>query len=189
MTARARLVRNHRTGQTARRWISFCLLAAALPAVGRGAVIAAPAYRVVRADTLGGDGSWDCLTYDGAGHRLFIARQNRVMVVNTETGKLAAEIPGLDRAHAVAVDYASGRGFATSGGDSSVVMFDLKTLNVLGRIPADKDADIALDESTHRIFTVTAGFGPMPAATPEHPHPRPTLLPGTFTLLVLEPAK
>ena len=44
-----------------------------------------------------------------------------------------------------------------------------------------------LDERTHRVFTVSADFGPPPAATPEHPRPRPSILPGTFALLVLEP--
>jgi len=48
---------------------------------------------------------------------------------------------------------------------------------------------MALDEHSHRLFLVTASFGPPPAATTEHPHPRPAILPGTFRLLVVEPAK
>jgi len=44
-----------------------------------------------------------------------------------------------------------------------------------------------LDEATHRLYTVTADFGPVPAPTPEHPRQRPPVLPGTFALLVLEP--
>jgi hypothetical protein len=46
---------------------------------------------------------------------------------------------------------------------------------------------MALEERTHRIYTVTADFGPTPAPTAEEPHPRPSLLPGSFTLLVLAP--
>jgi DNA-binding beta-propeller fold protein YncE len=122
---------------------------------GTAALAGIGSYRIARADTLGGDGFWDCLTYDGAGHRLFVARQNRVMVVDSERGKLLAEIPGLDRAHGVALDYTTGRGFATSGADSSVTMFDLKTLDVLGKIPVDKDADIVIyDPASKRIFTM-----------------------------------
>ena len=48
---------------------------------------------------------------------------------------------------------------------------------------------MALDEHSHRLFLVTASFGPPPAATAEHPHPRPAILPGTFRVLVIEPAK
>ena len=48
-----------------------------------------------------------------------------------------------------------GRGFATSGDDASVVMFDLKNLKVLGRIPAAEDADAILyDAHSHRVFTL-----------------------------------
>jgi DNA-binding beta-propeller fold protein YncE len=103
---------------------------------------------------LGGDGGWDYVALDSVGHRLFIARQDRVMVVDPATGKVLAEIPGLNRAHGVAFDYEAGRGFATSGGDSAVVIFDLKTLQVLGRTTAAPDADaILFDPATKRIFT------------------------------------
>ena len=46
---------------------------------------------------------------------------------------------------------------------------------------------MALDGRTHRIYTVTSAFGPAPAPTSSEPHPRPSLVPGTFSLLVLEP--
>ena len=129
------------------------ILAAALLAAG-GPQLQAQAYRVTHTYTLGGDGGWDYIALDTAGHRLFIARQDRVMVVDPASGKVLAEIPGLNRAHGIAFDYADGRGFATSGGDSSVVIFDLKTLQVLGRTIAAPDADaILFDPATKRIFT------------------------------------
>jgi hypothetical protein len=111
-------------------------------------------YHVTHTYTLGGDGGWDYLSLDTVGHRLFVARQDRVMVVDPASGKLLAEIPGLNRAHGVAFDYADGKGFATSGGDSSVVIFDLKTLQVTGRTIAAPDADAVLfDPATKRVFT------------------------------------
>ncbi len=116
--------------------------------------VPAQAYHVTHTDTLGGSGGWDYIALDTAGHRLFIARQDRVIVVDPASGKALAEIPGFNRAHGVAFDYAGGRGFATSGGDSSVVIFDLKTLQVLGRTIAAPDADaILFDPATKRIFT------------------------------------
>ena len=55
-------------------------------------------------------------------------------------------------------------------------------------LPTQRGArTMALDEHSHRLFTVTAKFGPPPAATPERPHPRPSILPGTFRVLVIEP--
>jgi len=129
------------------------ILAAALLAAGTPH-LRAQAYHVTHTYTLGGDGGWDYIALDTAGHRLFIARQDRVMAVDPASGKVLAEIPGLNRAHGVAFDFAGGRGFATSGGDSSVVIFDLKTLQVLGRTIAAPDADAVLfDPATKRIFT------------------------------------
>ena len=53
-----------------------------------------------------------------------------------------------------AVAAGTGHGFATSGNDQSVVMFDLKTFKVLGRIPAAEDADaIIYDRASKRVFT------------------------------------
>src|SRR6266566_3828063 len=97
-------------------------------------------YRVTRTYTLGGDGSWDYIVPDPPNHRLFIARQNRVMVVDEDSGTLLGEVTGIQGAHGTALADGTGHGFATSGNDQSVVMFDLKTFKVLGRIPAAEDA-------------------------------------------------
>jgi hypothetical protein len=111
-------------------------------------------YRVTHTYLLGGDGSWDYIVPDPPNHRLFIARQNRVMVVDEDSGKLLGEVAGIQGAHGTAIAEPSGKGFATSGNDQSVVMFDLKTFNVLGRIPAAEDADaIIYDRASGRVFT------------------------------------
>src|ERR1700693_5009347 len=112
-------------------------------------------YRVTHTYTLGGDGSWDYIVPDPPHHRLFIARQNRVMVVDEDSGTLLGEVTGIQGAHGTALAEATGHGFATSGNDQSVVMFDLKTFKVLGRIPAAEDADaIIYDPASNRVFTL-----------------------------------
>src|SRR5438552_245218 len=112
------------------------------------------AYRVTRTYTLGGDGSWDYVIPDPPHHRLFIGRQNRVMVVDENDGQPLGEVTGINGAHGVALVERSGHGFATSGNDGSVVIFDLKTFKVLGRIPAAEDADaIIYDNASNRVFT------------------------------------
>jgi hypothetical protein len=76
------------------------------------------------------------------------------MVVDEETGKPLGEVTGIKGAHGTAVAASTGHGFATSGNDQSVVMFDLKTFQTLGRIPAAEDADaIIYDPSSNRVFT------------------------------------
>jgi len=127
------------------------LLAAAAPILSQ----TPGPYRVTHTYTLGGDGSWDYVVPDPPNHRLFIARQTRVMVVDEDTGKLLGEVPEINGAHGTAVVASLGRGFATSGNDQSVVMFDLKTFKPLKRIPAAEDADaIVYDPPSNRVFTL-----------------------------------
>ncbi|HKQ06206.1 MAG TPA: YncE family protein [Blastocatellia bacterium] len=136
---------------TALRCVTLVLLLAAAPAL---LAQSSSVYHVTRTYTLGGDGGWDYVIPDPPNHRLFIGRQNRVMVVDENDGKLLGEVTGINGAHGVALAEHTGHGFATSGNDASVVMFDLKTFKVLGRIPAAEDADaIIYDPVSDRIFT------------------------------------
>jgi DNA-binding beta-propeller fold protein YncE len=125
-------------------------------------VVAAPllaaqssqSYEITHTYNVGGDGGWDYVVPDAPNHRVFIGRQNRVMVVDMNSGRLIAEVTGINGAHGTAVAPATGHGFATSGNDSSIVMFDLKTYKTLARIPAAEDADaIIYDPTSKRIFS------------------------------------
>jgi len=111
-------------------------------------------YRITHTYMLGGDGGWDYVVPDPPRHRVFIGRQNRVMVVGEDDGKLLGEVMSINGAHGVALADRTGHGFATSGNDGSVVMFDLTTFKVLGCIPAAEDADaIIYDPASNRVFT------------------------------------
>lgn len=114
----------------------------------------ASAYLITHTYNVGGDGRWDYVVPDPPQHRLFIGRTNRVMVVDEDNGKLLGEVMGIDGAHGTAVAERWGHGFATSGNDGSVLMFDLKTFKSLGKTPAAEDADaIIYDPSSDRVFT------------------------------------
>jgi DNA-binding beta-propeller fold protein YncE len=111
-------------------------------------------YHITHTYTLGGDGGWDYLVPDPPNHRVFVGRQDRVMVVDEDNGTLLGEVTGIEGAHGTALADGTGHGFATSGTDRSVVMFDAKTFKVLGRIPAAEDADaIIYDPVSNRVFT------------------------------------
>jgi DNA-binding beta-propeller fold protein YncE len=125
----------------------FILALSALPA-------SAQSWTIAHTYKLGGDGRWDYVVPDPPNRRLFIARTDRLMVVS-EDGKLLGEVKRINGAHGTGVDDASGRGYATSGNDASVVIFDLKSYQTLGRIPAAEDADaVAFDPVTERVFTL-----------------------------------
>jgi DNA-binding beta-propeller fold protein YncE len=118
------------------------------------ASLAQSSYHVTHTYTLGGDGSWDYVVPDPPSHRVYVARQNRVMVIDEDNGKLVGEVTGIQGAHGTALAEATGHGFATEGDGKSVAVFDLKTFKVLKRIPAAEDADaIIYDSVSNRVFT------------------------------------
>jgi len=131
------------------------LVIAALGLFSVAALGQSPAtYSITKTYTLGGDGFWDYVVPDPPNHRLFIARQTRVMVVDEESGKLLGEVQGINGAHGTAVVADTGHGFATASGDKAVVMFDLKTFAQLAKIPAAEDADaIIYDSASQRVFS------------------------------------
>jgi hypothetical protein len=130
------------------RAFAFALALAALSSQ------ASSPYAITHTFTVGGDGSWDYVVPDPPNHRLFVGRQDRVMVIDENDGKLLGEVTGIKGAHGTAIATSSGHGFATSGNDQSVVMFDLKTFMTLSRIPAAEDADAVIyDAASNRVFT------------------------------------
>jgi DNA-binding beta-propeller fold protein YncE len=111
-------------------------------------------YKVSKTWNLGGDGGWDYLTADSDGHRLFIARATRVMVVDTDSGKLAGEIPDTPGVHGIALDYEIGRGFTSNGREDTVSVFNLKSLAVEKKIKVGSGPDAILyDPFSKRVFT------------------------------------
>jgi YVTN family beta-propeller protein len=124
----------------------------------------APGYHVVKKITLGGEGGWDYLTFDPAAHRLYIARSNRVMVVDVDKGKVVGEVPKTPGIHGVALVPKRDRGFTSNGRDSTVTVFDLKNLRAKKQIKVGKRPDaIIYDPASDRVFTCNAGDGTVTA--------------------------
>lgn len=135
--------------------ISLLLLALALPLTAHAAD--APRYHILRHMAVGGDGGWDYLTFDPAGHRLFIARSTRVMVVDVASGQLSAEIVNTPGVHGVALVPDAGQGYASNGRESTVTVFDLKDLHEIARIKVGDTPDaIVYDPFSKRVFTFNA---------------------------------
>lgn len=125
--------------------------------VGWAPASAQPAWEVEKIFHIGAPGGWDYVTVDSAGHRLFVTRVTHTMAVDTRTGKVLADIPGQIHSHGVALVPRLNRGFITDGGGSgAIVVFNMKTYEVLGRIPAMPDADgIIYDEKLDRVLAVS----------------------------------
>ena len=102
---------------------------------------------------LGGDGGWDWLTVDSETRRLYVARSNRVMVIDADSGKSVGEVKDLDGAHGIALAKELGIGFATSGKSNEVIVFDLKTLKVTEKIKVGEKPDaIVYDAHSKQVL-------------------------------------
>lgn len=136
------------------RSLPFFLLAACahLPAQGVD-------YKVANKYKLGGEGGWDYLLVDTTMNRLFLSRGTHVMVMSTETGATLGDIPNTTGVHGVALAPELNRGFTSNGRDSTVTLFDYKTLRVLDRIHINgRNPDAIIYEPvTKRIFTFNGG--------------------------------
>ena len=133
--------------------LGLVLLAGSAPP-GRG-------YHLFRRVPLKGAVRWDYLTLDPARRRLFIAHDSEVTVVDADWLTVTARIPGTQGVHGVALAPDLGRGYASDGRDSTVTIFDLASLRVVGRIRVTgrgPDA-IAYDSVSRRVFTFNGGSG------------------------------
>jgi hypothetical protein len=129
------------------------------------------------------------LSMDRKNRRLFVGCENKMMaVVNADTGKVLATPAIGDGVDATTFDNETGLAFASCGeGILTVVREESQDqFSVAENVPTQPGArTLALDSKTHNVFVVTAKFGPPPAATTDNPHPRRTVLPDSFVVLVV----
>jgi DNA-binding beta-propeller fold protein YncE len=120
---------------------------------------AQPGYKVVNQIHLEGDGGWDYLTVDEAAGRLYVSHASMALVVDLKTGKQIGEIADTNGIHGIALAPSLNKGFTSDGRDNSVTVFDLKTLEVTGKIQVTgKNPDAILyDAFSGKLFTFNGG--------------------------------
>jgi DNA-binding beta-propeller fold protein YncE len=137
-------------------WFGFC---------GRAAAQAG--WAVEKTLHIGGEGGFDYVTLDAKNHQLYVPRSTHTMVIDADSGKTLADIPGQKHNHGVALVPQAGRGFI-SDGSGAVVIFDLKTNTVLGTIAARPDADgIIFDEASGLVLVVSGDDGVLMTLKPD----------------------
>jgi YVTN family beta-propeller protein len=110
-------------------------------------------YKVVDHWKIGGTGGWDYMLADGPAHRLYVAHNARVEVIDTATGKLLGAVTGLKSTHGVALDPDGKTGYISDGAGNAVVIFDRASFAVLATIPAGTNPDgIAYEPVTKTVW-------------------------------------
>jgi DNA-binding beta-propeller fold protein YncE len=120
---------------------------------------AAPGYHVIRRITAGGEGGWDYITVDPESNRLFLSRGTHAMVIDLGRDSVIGDIPNTLGIHGVALAPELNRGFTSNGRDSSVTIFDYKTLATIAvvKVPGRNPDAILYDPATRRVFTFNGG--------------------------------
>jgi DNA-binding beta-propeller fold protein YncE len=143
--------------------LSALLLAGTLP------ILAQPKWDVTKTVHVGGEGGWDYVTIDRETHRVFVTRSTHTMVIDGASGKVLGDIPGQVRSHGTALVPALNRGFITDGGGSgAILVFDLKTYAVLGKLATMPDSDgIIYDRAMDLVLAVSGDGGKLMTFKPD----------------------
>ena len=130
------------------------------------------------------------LAIDEKHHRLFAACGNKLMVVvNTDDGHVVGNVPTGNGADGAEFDSSNQIAFSPNGADGTLTIIHEDSPNkfsVSQTLATQRGArTMTFDPKTHNVFLITAEFGPPPAPTAERPRPRPSIVPGSFTLLIV----
>ncbi len=130
------------------------------------------------------------LAFDVRHERLFSVCGNGVLVVtDARSGRHVAEVPIGQGPDAATFDAARNLIFSSNGRDGTLTVIHEDApdrYRVVGTVATQRSArTMALDSATHRLFLVAAQFGPAPAPTADVPEPRPSVLDGSFKVLVV----
>jgi YVTN family beta-propeller protein len=132
------------------------------------------------------------LAIDNQNHRLFAVCGNKMMVVvDAQSGKVITTRPTGQGTDGAAFDPVLKRAYSSNGEGTMTVVQEISPdeYMVLENVPTQQGArTIAIDKKTHHLFLTTAEYGPAPEKTADNPRPRPTVKPGTFTLIDIAPA-
>lgn len=129
-------------------------LAVAMLAVAILTIVAHAQTFKVQKFSIGGDGGTDYLTAEPGTGRVFVSRGSHVMVLDGIKGTVIGDILETPNTHGIALAPAFNHGFITNRGDSTVTMFDLKTLAVVKKIkiPAGGQDGIMYDDFTNHVI-------------------------------------
>lgn len=126
------------------------------------------------------------LAFDKPHHQLFSTCNKVMVVLDSQTGKVLAEVPTGSGTDGAVFDTSTGSAISSNGEGTLTVVKEVKPgqYEAVQTVTTMRGArTITIDPKTNHIFVTTAEYGPAPAATTENPRPRPAVKPGTFMVL------
>lgn len=125
-------------------------------------------YSLTNSIALGSPDRWDYAVFDGPTKRVYVAHGDWLTVLDAQTGVVIGQVEGIaGGTHGTAISARDGFGFTDDGEKGEAVAFNLKTLKVIGRIPAGADADgMVRDPATGHIFVIEGDPGTVTVIDP-----------------------
>ncbi|WP_375448336.1 YncE family protein [uncultured Fibrella sp.] len=126
------------------------------------------------------------LAFDKAHHQLFSTCNKVMVVLDSRTGKVLAQVPTGSGTDGAVFDPSTGSAISSNGEGTLTVVKEVKPgqFEAVQTVTTQRGArTITIDPKTNHIFLTTAEYGAVPAATTENPRPRATVKPGTFLVL------
>jgi YVTN family beta-propeller protein len=129
------------------------------------------------------------LAIDPDHRRLFAVCDNTMAVVDADSGKVVATPATGDGPDASRFSKTDQVAFSPNGGSGTLTIVhedSPDSFTVAQTLATKRGArTMAMDPDGSHVYLVTAEFGPRPAApTPDNPHQRPPIVPGSFELIV-----
>ncbi len=129
------------------------------------------------------------LAIDVKNRRLFSVCGNKMMVVlDADSGKVVATPAIGENVDAAGFDPTTDLAFSSNGDGTLTIVHEESpsTFTVVQNVVTLRGArTMALDPKTHNVFLAAAKFGPTPPPTEENPRPRPSIIPGSFQIIVV----
>ena len=126
------------------------------------------------------------LAFDKFHHQLFSTCNKVMVVLDSQTGKVLAEVPTGSGTDGAVFDISTGSAISSNGEGTLTVVKEVKPghFEAVQTVTTLRGArTITIDPKSHHIFVTTAEYRSAPAPTTENPKPRPAVKPGTFMVL------
>lgn len=119
-----------------------------------------PSLHIQQQWHLDGSAGWGSMCFDASSKLLYIPRTDRVVALNTETGKVMGEVAGFVDARSLVLDDTGRFGFVTDITDGTVGfvrVFDRSTFKLVSTIPVGRiPSAIVFDPVTKAVFAFSS---------------------------------
>jgi YVTN family beta-propeller protein len=129
------------------------------------------------------------LAMDTTHRRLFsVCDGKKMAVTDADSGKVIKLVAIGEGPDAAGFDAKNQVAFSSNGQDGTLTVVNTKgdSFDVVQTLETQKSGrTMAFDSGTGRVYIVAAEMGPKPAPTPERPNPRASMVPGSFSVIVV----